>query len=589
MIPHLTHVRATLALACLCALSAASLARPTGALAGQPQYIETPVYSTAPDASVVSESYVSLYAPLPAADGPHPAACDRIGYLRFRDSSGPTDPARAAAVFVAQPGFYEGAGALDQVARNTVRAAAARGYHVEFWALDRRSQCLEDDLGVRAAAAARNPQLAIDYYYDGQAVDGQTFPGFVAPQDAEWLAHVGLAQTVQDEYRVISQLPRAVRERKVFCGGHSLGGIITGVFANWNFSRSGNPAAAGYNQCAGFFALDTRLTSSLTTTTLSPLVGDLLSGILQLGSESAPYINAAPFTPETSAVVPILGMASYFYPNQKSTIPSQVPNDGNFNATFRELFSSSWLNVITGEPDIRQFSVTNEAAVGLVFGDVSDPVGILRAGIGVPTGGPVVEKSFPVPYGSPPVGGGILGGNDLIALAPESATANGPLYGWLNYNRIPSPPPSPEDDPGQPYTSAKDEVSDITQLSRTLFQAPALFTEDYFPTQIVYDLLAEAEGDRSGSLAHLLYSNAYTLRPTAYIDAGDGITPNVGPIGAILPSAAPEVHVVAPGYHHLDVVTAAYQQTNGEPEITSNTLASWMSEIVGPPQAGDAR
>jgi len=44
------------------------------------------------------------------------------------------------------------------------------------------------------------------------------------------------------------------------------------------------------------------------------------------------------------------------------------------------------------------------------------------------------------------------------------------------------------------------------------------------------------------------------------------------------------VHIVAPGYNHLDVLTAARVQNNGLPEPSSSTLASWMSEIIGPPR-----
>ncbi len=585
MVARLPRIRVMLPLACVVALAAVMALGPLSAQAqapAQPAYIETPVESTAPDASQVLESYVSLYAPLPAADGPHPAACDRIGYLRFRDADGPSNPVDADAIFVAQPGFYEGAGALDQVARNTVRASAALGYHVEFWALDRRSQCLVDDSGVQAAAAVQNPQVAMNYYYGGASVDGHKFAGFPAEKDVTWLSHVGLAQTVQDEYTVISQLPPSVRHTKVLCGGHSLGGIVTGVFANWDFSGIGDPADAGYNQCAGFFALDTRFTSTLTTQMLSAATGMSASNALQMLSGAAPFIDVPPFTPEVSTILPIIGMDSYYYPNQKSTIPTAAPHDFNFDATFRELFSNSWQDFLTGKPSIRQYNVTNEAVVGFVFGNVSQPVGILRAGVGIPTGGPVVEKSFPVPYGSPPELEGMLGGN-LISPDPTSATPNGPLYSWLNYNQLPATLPSPADDPGQPYLEPNSEVSDITQLSRTLFQAPAQFVEMYFPVQMVLDLAAEALGDRSGSLADLRYANAYAQRPTAYIDAGDGITPNLGSLGAVLPSASPEVHVVAPGYHHLDVVTAAWQQNNGQPEITSSTLASWMSQIVGPP------
>ncbi len=577
--------RMAFALVLVAGLVTLPVAPPASALGIFPWFIETPVNSTAPDASLVTESYVSLYAPLPAADGPRPAACDRIGYLRFRNPTGPSDPAQAAAIFVAQPGIFEGAGALDQVARNTVRAAAAKGYSVEFWALNPRSNCLEDDLGVQVAAAFHSPQPALSYYYGNQSLFGQKFAGVVSEQNAAFLSYDGLAQTVQDEYTVISQLPPEVRRTKVLCGGHSLGGLVTGAFANWDFSGIGIPAAAGYNQCAGFFALDTRFTITGGTQALSQSADGALSSILQsANSSSSPYIDAAPFTPEVFEALPILGLAAFYQPNQtNSSVIDQLPDDSAFDSTYRLLFANSWSDFLTDSPDVRQFNVTNQATVGLLFGNVSDPIGILRAGVGVPTGGPVVEKSFPLPYASAPELAGLLGGNDLISPDPASATPDGPIYSWLNYNQVPTPGPSPADDPGHPYTSAASEVSDINQLSAALFEAPAQFTEDYFPTQLVIDILAVELGDRSGTLTNLRYSDGIAQRPTAYVDAGNGITPDLGSLSAVPPGPSPQVHVVAPGYNHLDVVTAAYQQNNGQPEITSGTLASWMGQIVGPP------
>ena len=546
----------------------------------QPAYIETPVSSLASDSAQVLESYVSLYAPLPATDGPHPAACDRVGYLRFRSAGGPSNPASADAIYVAQPGIFEGPAAFDQVARHTVEAAAAAGYHVEFWAIDPRPDCLVDNTGVAAAEADGNPSIALDYYYYGTSVNGQTFPGFVTEQNATWLSHDGLAQTVQDEYTVISQLPPAVRQKKVLCGGHSLGGIVTGVFINWDFSGSRDPAGAGYNQCAGYFALDTRFTTSASKAVLSPFNGSVLSGILAAASSSYPYISIAPITPETLEALPILGMSSYLQPNAKSTLLKTLPNDKKFNSTLDILLARSLSSYLLDSPNPRTFNVTNEAAVGFVLGDVSQPLGILRTSVGVPTGGPVVEKSFPVAYGSASEFNGLLGGNDLIAPAPSSATASGPVYGWLNYNQVPTPGPSPADDPGQPYTSAASEVSDITQLSRTLFDSGAPFTEDYFPTELALDIDAVANGDRTGSLAGLVYTYGLMLHPAAYIDASEGISPVLGvpPAGP-----SPHVHVLAAGYNHLDVLTAAAVQNNGQPEISSTTLASWMRQVVGPP------
>ncbi len=582
---HIARAVARLVLAGALALAGVVIAGPLPALAQfQPAREEAPISSTSPDAALVRESYVSLYAPLPAADGPHPAACDRIGYLRFRAADGPRRPARADAIFVAQPGVLEGAGAFDQVARNTIIDAEQQGYHVEFWAISRRSNCLEDTSGIEAAIAARNPQVAFDYYFGGRFVDGHTFAGIVSAKDAAWLSHVGLAQTLRDEYTVISQLPPSVRERKVLCGGHSLGGILTGAFANWDFSGYGNPAAAGYNQCAGYFALETRFAISSAATVLSAPVGGLLNGIVSAVGSGAPYVDFPPITPETEYAVPILGMASYWSPNARSTLLAAYPNDANFGATYRLLLADNWLDFLLGRPDGRMINATNEAVVGDVFSDEVQPIGILRASLGAPTGGPLVEKSFPVPFNSPPVLAGLFGGQPQVAPAPSAATASGPLYGWLNYNQVTAPLSLPAD-PGVPYATPTSEVSDIAQFSRTLFDAaPALFTEPYFPTALALDSIAAGSGDRSGGLAGLRYSDGITRHPAMYVDGGQGIGPVLDPNGTLIPNGpAPQVHVTAPGYNHLDVLTAARVQNNGLPELSSSTLAGWMEQVVGPP------
>src|SRR5205085_5650 len=127
--------------------------------------------------------------------------------------------------------------------------------------------------------------------------------GFKSETDAQFLSHVGLEQTARDEYTVITRgMPYKLRRRKVFCGGHSLGGPLTAAFADWDFD--GNPKTtrdAGYNQCAAYFALDTRL--DLGTPGSGPSGGGSSSvGIaagLAAASMGSPYVDAPPFTPET--------------------------------------------------------------------------------------------------------------------------------------------------------------------------------------------------------------------------------------------------------------------------------------------------
>ncbi len=557
---------------------------PRVALAQAPGYQEVAINSSSPDASLVSESYVSLSAPLPVDVGPHPAACDRIGYLRYRAAGGPTNPADADAIFVAQPGILEGAGAFDQVARNTIIDAEQAGYHVEFWAINRRSNCLVDPTGIEAGIAAHNPQVAFNYYYGGSSINGQKFGGFVSEQSANWLQHVGLAQTVQDEYTVISQLPSSVRQHKVLCGGHSLGGIITGVFANWDFSGAGDPAQAGYHQCAGYFALETRFSLSSGMSALTGPESGLLNGVLGAVSNAAPYISVPPATPETEYDAAILGMASYWSPNARSALLAQFPSDSNTNATYDILLADSWLDLILGRPNARTVNATNQAVVGEVFSDDTQPFGFLRASLGAPTGGPLVEKNFPVPYDSPPSAGGLLGGQAQVSIAPSAATASGPLYSWLNYNQI-TGPMTLSANPAVPFATPTSEVSDVSQFSRTLFEAaPAMFTEFYFPTQLAEDSIIVGSGDRAGTLSNLRYSNGITQHPAVYVDGGQGLAPILDPTGSNIPSGpAPQYHVTAPGYNHLDVLTAARQQNNGQPELSSSTLAGWMEQVVGPP------
>src|SRR3954453_7870349 len=149
----------------------------TGSAAGATR-TEQRVRSAAPDAGRVAESYVRIRAPLPASAGAHPEACDWLGYLRFRDVNGPRRAGDADAIVTAMPGFLSGAAPLDQLARNFVRRMSDRGKHVEFWALDRRANCLEDHTGIDAAARARDANVAYVYYWRGKAIHGHTFAGW---------------------------------------------------------------------------------------------------------------------------------------------------------------------------------------------------------------------------------------------------------------------------------------------------------------------------------------------------------------------------------------------------------------------------
>jgi hypothetical protein len=284
-----------------------------------------------------------------------------------------------------------------------------------------------------------------------------------------------------------------------------------------------------------------------------------------------PYINAPPFTPETIIATEIFGVAAFDAHSGVSELPTLLPRDANFELSNRLLFSRDAVNFATGIPSIRDFRITNEAALGAIFDDNSTPIVILRAGLGVFSGGPVAEKNFPLPYNSTTSGGLIGGGRLMVPAVPH-----GPLYTWRNYRAVRAPGAIPKDDQGNPYTSPVDEVSDIRQFARVMFEAPADFVEEYFPTRIVSDLEAAGNGDRGGELAALRYDGV-TQRPAFYLDAANGIEAGAG---APPPGPKPSGWVVLPGYHHIDVAAEAFKQGNGRPNLLSGPLVRWALKTL---------
>lgn len=510
----------------LCAFS------PAGAAPGRE---ERPVASTSPITSVV-ESVVSLRVPLPGSAGVHPRACDRLSYLRWRHKDGPAKSQRADRVLIAQPGIFEGASAFDSVARNTVQAAARRGRHIEFWALDRRSNCLEDHTGRLAGLKSADVHTAVDYYYNRKAVNGRKFKGFRVGADVLFLQNIGLAQTLKDQYDLMRrELPDAgFRRSKTYCGGHSLGGLLTGFLATWDFDGDkATTADAGFNQCAGYFALDSVVKAGAP----SPVGGEVQpSGMFLRDKDLLPYLGfPALINPETMNALGLAGLAARNAPNAESDLQRVLPANFNLDTTLRLLFAKDAAAFLTRRPDPRELRLTNAAALGALLDNNSMPLSFLQTATGFFSGGPIVEKNFPLPNSLLAVPElGFL--RNITGSAPKYVPEKvGPLYGW----------------------KANNEVTDIRQLARSFAEAPLDFTEWYFPTKLATDLY---QSDAEAIRAHTLHPDGITRRPVLTVQGGAGIslTPPVGNV------------VKAPGYHHLDVLTAAPRKN--EPVSTALVL-----------------
>ena len=560
---HFATVRAPIAaLIALLAVPALAGAAPTRG--------ERAVHTPAPDKRVVKESAVRLYAPMPETSPEHPEACDWISYLRFRHADGPRRSSRADAVLTLMPGIFAGGGSFDQVARHTIRRAAKRDAMVEVWGIDRRSNCLEDHRGVRAGVKTGDPRVSFGYYFEGREVDGHTFPGFADDQEAAFLREVGLKQTIEDWHTVITrEMPsQRKRQRKLICGGHSLGGPLTAALASWDFD--GDPetdADAGYNQCAAFVGLDTTVSLSGDDGGGAG-AGIVTDAVAQSGA--SPYVNAPPLTPETLLAPALIGVTAFQKPDEETIVTQLTPRDPKWELTQRLLFSRNAQDFATGMPSVRDFRVTNASALAAIFDDNSSPVSIFRASVGMYTGGPLVDKSFPAP--------------DPTLAAPDEE--HGPLYHWQPYRQVGANGAELElNDEGDPYTSRDSEVTDIRQLGRSLYQFPVNFIETYFPTRLVSDFAAVESGDRSGDLAAMSHDGP-AMKPILLVQAGDsdgndtsddsgrtetGEKPNDKKLSR---------EAILPGYNHLDVATAAWRQNDARPEGSSRELARFLRKIT---------
>lgn len=352
----------------------------------------------------VQVSHVRLCSPLPPEFPDHPAGCDELSYLRYRLSSGPIDAAAADAICVMQAGAWGGAYSLDRLARNTLRAAADKGRTIEWWTLARRGCGAWDRTGIDAATAAGDAKVAYDYYYGGAEVDGRRFEGFKRDSELRYVAELGLAQTVRDQHEVlVRELPDAdIRRTKVFCGGHSLGGIVTGFYAAWDFD-----GVPGHDQFAGLIALDTLVDCDPAGVRRRPAIKRAMEaiagrvhhrvvqlarrGLLPLTFNFIPIVR-----PETLHLIILGGLSALYEGEEESELFKMLPRTPGWELVERFYFARTWRQFLTGRPSIRDFRFTGEAALGVLMDDNFGPVDPLVASMGA-IDGPVAEKRFPLP------------------------------------------------------------------------------------------------------------------------------------------------------------------------------------------------
>jgi pimeloyl-ACP methyl ester carboxylesterase len=185
---------------------------------------------------------------------PGPRAFDRLPVTRF-------GPAKAKTVLVLVPGTNGGRGDFTLTARDLVKRV--RGLQV--WAVDRRSQHLEDTTMFARALRGEVTTKAMFDYYAGWIADRSITDHYQPPHPSTlgYAADWGLRVQLEDVRRVV----RAARRggRKVILGGHSLGASVAVAYAAWDFR--GRAGGAGYRDLAGLVLIDGGLRGSFRTTT----------------------------------------------------------------------------------------------------------------------------------------------------------------------------------------------------------------------------------------------------------------------------------------------------------------------------------
>ncbi|MBJ7332897.1 MAG: hypothetical protein JHC95_23590, partial [Solirubrobacteraceae bacterium] len=418
-------------------------------------------------------------------------------------------------------------------------------------------------------AAAKDAGVALDYYLHGVPVNGKTFAGFKRNRDIPYVGEFDLKQTVED-YRavIVDGIPDpAVRQEKVFCGGHSLGGFLTGALMAWDFD--GDPATtadAGYKLCHASIALDTVVTAGgqalEDNPTLSPALKSASSfaytSVTNWVRSNLRSVDFGVIGPETMTTLEGVGLNAQIAPDADiAALMGKLPRGGASETALRLFHSRTLLDAVAPDTKLRVQHLSGEALLGAMMDDNSQPLAFIQTSFGTFDHGPVAPKQFP------------LSGRALMFPTDDTTP-----YGWANYNET---LPNLLRPSGVPYSSPESEVSDVQDVARVLHEGLG-FIEAYFPTRITTDVGFAQAGSRDGDLRHIRYVDAPRTLPRITIQGKEGI--GVMPPQPAIGGVANE-HIVLPGYNHLDLIMAAPVQRGGVPEPTAAAVARFMLEQSG--------
>lgn len=524
---------------------------------------------------------------------------NHVDYIRTAFTDG-----HPKVILIAIPGFLGGGSTFDPLARDLVGSFKGS---VEVWAVDRRSNQLEDRRGAlhaRAQAEAAGGDSAavfqalsegVRFYFPGSDTDEDSIPdpafelpdAFGTPSSFLRLsqdevrpfgAHWGVDTYARDWRELVLHARSIVGESGlVLFGGHSMGTTWTGVFAAYDFDP-GPGVEAGYELVDGLVLFEgggpnepsasapdladyQAAIAGLEAPGGDPIFLEDLFGFIdavELGGAGELNGLAGTFAPDESSIVqttPIFGgfPISLLLPTatNRSLVGYFLDDDFSTNAAFSASmgFSADHLNYVN--PFVGFFD--GEFYVGL-----TQP-GVPRTWINYDS--PRFDEADPDPLTCPPL---------LPPPFPDADLGDEGTGCAIIDN---GPEPGPGDPPAQ--WGVEREVTDIGVLLRTLYETGNA-SEWYFNSgRPNVDLAFGRDSSALGAPELLnVTQNANVDVPVLAIGGSNGLTPTESSFDDYLGSIAStdtEV-VILEGYSHLDVLSAAENEA-------LPPLAAWILKL----------
>jgi len=418
-------------------------------------------------------------------------------YTRFRrDGAGLPD-----AILILVPGFEGGANDFKILAESVIpRAFVEQGLVLEIWAYDRRTNQLEDRVGLDISEARLDPYVGLDWLFGtelGLTLDPVLAAGpnrravFYDSTDVPFIASWTPLVFARDIDAVVDAADAAVRNHNVFLGGHSMGTTFTARYASTDFDLSGaGPARPGYAKLRGLVLLE----GGGGTTAGAPLTDDTLDRMIAKFDGGLYGAVKDPSSPGRC----VDGTTACAIDTEATDCAGQVPPKCTLTAAAYSVTKIGSINILNprivaaSEPSAIQGAYDPDGGENIIQADqgapgnnaiarVSDLNGLallggpstVEGGIGsfVDDDGAVSSLAFFVAtsVGAPgPMVNGLLTWQDIT---------EGPLPASVLPNNGPPPTALPA-----PVWGQEKEVTKFTRLLDAFFAGDTNFTDWYYPS-----------------------------------------------------------------------------------------------------------